>query len=305
MDPKDDYDIAHINTLGMKSWKVLKQAKKMGKPLVYHTHTTYEDFKGSVKFSNQMAIIIKLLAKFLFNKADYLISPSEYTRNLINTKYTNGNKEIRVISNGVDTEKFSKREDLKEKFFQEYNINEPVIVTAGLPFERKGIIEFVKIAEKFPEYRFFWFGSSSIKPLLPKKIQKIIDFPPSNLVFPGFVEEEILLGAFSAANLFLFMTYEENEGIVVLESLSTKLPILLRDIPVYNGWLEDKKNCIKAKTTEEFMEKLEIIVNNKIINIEEIKENGREVAKVRDLKEVGKKYKEYYEYILNNSSKLN
>ena len=289
----------------MKSWKVLKQAKKMGKPVVYHTHTTYEDFKGSVKFSNQMAIIIKLLAKFLFNKADYLISPSEYTRNLINTKYTNGNKEIRVISNGVDTEKFSKREDLKEKFFQEYNINEPVIVTAGLPFERKGIIEFVKIAEKFPEYRFFWFGSSSIKPLLPKKIQKIIDFPPSNLVFPGFVEEEILLGAFSAANLFLFMTYEENEGIVVLESLSTKLPILLRDIPVYNGWLEDKKNCIKAKTTEEFMEKLEIIVNNKIINIEEIKENGREVAKARDLKEVGKKYKEYYEYILNNSSKLN
>lgn len=71
--------------------------------------------------------------------------------------------------------------------------------------------------------------------------------PPKNLMFPGFVDEEILLGAFSAADLFLFMTYEENEGIVVLESLSTKLPILLRDIPVYNGWLEDGKNCLKAK----------------------------------------------------------
>jgi len=47
LDPKDDYDIAHINTLGMKSWKVLKQAKKQGKPVVYHTHTTSEDFKGN------------------------------------------------------------------------------------------------------------------------------------------------------------------------------------------------------------------------------------------------------------------
>lgn len=303
MDPKDDYDIAHINTLGMKSWKVLKQAKKQGKPVVYHTHTTSEDFKGSIKFSNQMAIVIKLLAKSLFNKADYLISPSEYTKNLIDTKYTHGKKEIRVISNGVDIEKFSKKEDLKEIFLKEYNIDSPVVVTAGLPFERKGIIEFVKVVEKFPEYRFFWFGASSIKPLLPKRIQKIIEMPPKNLMFPGFVDEEILLGAFSAADLFLFMTYEENEGIVVLESLSTKLPILLRDIPVYNGWLEDGKNCIKAKTTADFIEKLEVIVNNKVENIEEIKENGREVARTRDLAEVGKKYKEYYEHILEEFGK--
>ncbi len=191
-----------------------------------------------------------------------MISPSEYTKNLIDTKYTHGKKEIRVISNGVDIEKFSKKEDLKEIFLKEYNIDSPVVVTAGLPFERKGIIEFVKVVEKFPEYRFFWFGASSIKPLLPKRIQKIIEMPPKNLMFPGFVDEEILLGAFSAADLFLFMTYEENEGIVVLESLSTKLPILLRDIPVYNGWLEDGKNCLKAKTTADFIEKLEMIVNN-------------------------------------------
>ena len=118
MDPKDDYDIAHINTLGMKSWKVLKQAKKQGKPVVYHTHTTSEDFKGSIKFSNQMAIIIKLLAKSLFNKADYLISPSEYTKNLIDTKYTHGKKEIRVISNGVDIEKFSKKIQYFKKIFK-------------------------------------------------------------------------------------------------------------------------------------------------------------------------------------------
>ncbi len=122
-------------------------------------------------------------------------------------------------------------------------------------------------------------------------------------VIDEFVDEEILLGAFSAADLFLFMTYEENEGIVVLESLSTKLPILLRDIPVYNGWLEDGKNCLKAKTTADFIEKLEMIVNNKVENIEEIKENGREVARTRDLAEVGKKYKEYYEHILEEFGK--
>ena len=48
LDPTDNYDIIHINTIGLKSWKALKKAKKQGKPVIYHTHTTYEDFKNSI-----------------------------------------------------------------------------------------------------------------------------------------------------------------------------------------------------------------------------------------------------------------
>ena len=137
----------HINTIGLKSWQVLKNAKKKGKPVIYHTHTTYEDFKGSVKFSNQLAPLIKFWAKKLYNSADYLISPTEYTKNLIKEKYLTSPKEIRVISNGVDTQNFSKREELEKRFREEYKIDKPFIITAGLPFERKGIMDFVKIVE--------------------------------------------------------------------------------------------------------------------------------------------------------------
>ena len=70
LDPKDDYDIVHINTIGIQSWRMLKKAKKAKKPVVYHTHTTYEDFRGSVKFSNQLAPIIKFWVKKLYNNAD-------------------------------------------------------------------------------------------------------------------------------------------------------------------------------------------------------------------------------------------
>lgn len=303
LDENDDYDLVHINTLGLKSWKVLKRAKKEGKPVIYHTHTTYEDFKGSVKFSNQIAPIIRILAKKLYNSADYLISPTSYTKELIKSKYLTKEKEIRVISNGVNIEKFSKREDLKKKFLDEYKIDKPLIITAGLPFERKGIKDFIKIVEKCKNYQFMWFGSSSIKPMLPLEIQKIINNPPSNLIFPGYVEKEMLIGAFSAAQAFLFMTYEENEGIVVLESLSAKLPLIIRDIPVYNDWLEDGKNCFKAKSNDEFYELIVKLVENKIENITEVIENGYRVAMERNLEDIGRKYKDYYEYILKNVDK--
>ena len=277
---------------------MLKKAKKAKKPVVYHTHTTYEDFRGSVKFSNQLAPIIKFWVKKLYNNADYLITPTEYTKKLIEKKYLKSPKEIRVISNGVSNKKFSEKDQLKDKFLKEYKINKPLIITAGLPFERKGIKDFVKIVEKCPDYQFLWFGSSSIKSMLPKKIQKIIDSPPKNLIFPGYVDKDILIGAFGAAKAFLFMTYEENEGIVVLEALSSKLPLVVRDIPVYDNWLSDGKNCFKAKDNEEFYKKMVSIVNEKVTNIDEIIQNAYDIALERDLVKIGEKYKKYYEDIL-------
>lgn len=277
---------------------MLKKAKKAKKPVVYHTHTTYEDFRGSVKFSNQLAPIIKFWVKKLYNNADYLITPTEYTKKLIEKKYLKSPKEIRVISNGVSNKKFSEKDQLKDKFLKEYKINKPLIITAGLPFERKGIKDFVKIVERCPDYQFLWFGSSSIKSMLPKKIQKIIDNPPKNLIFPGYVDKDILIGAFGAAKTFLFMTYEENEGIVVLEALSSKLPLVVRDIPVYDNWLSDGKNCFKAKDNEEFYKKMVSIVNEKVTNIDEIIQNAYDIALERDLVKIGEKYKKYYEDIL-------
>ena len=165
-------------------------------------------------------------------------------------------------------------------------------------------MDFVKIVEKCKDYQFFWFGSSSIKPMLPKKIQKIIENPPKNLIFPGYVDKEILIGAFSGAEAFLFMTYEENEGIVILEALSAKLPIVVRDIPVYENWLQDGKNCFKAKTNDEFYEKIINIIENKVENLDEIIKDAYKLAQERDLENIGKKYKDYYEYILNKKYKI-
>ena len=165
-------------------------------------------------------------------------------------------------------------------------------------------MDFVKIVEKCKNYQFFWFGSSSIKPMLPKKIQKIIENPPKNLIFPGYVDKDILQGAFSGAKAFLFMTYEENEGIVILEALSAKLPIVVRDIPVYENGLQDGKNCFKAKNNDEFYEKIINIIENKVENLDEIVKDAYKLAQERDLENIGKKYKDYYEYILNKKYKI-
>ena len=83
-----------------------------------------------------------------------------------------------------------------------------------------------------------------------------------------------------------------------METFSSKLPLVVRDIPVYEDWLKDGINCFKAKNNDEFYKKIVNIVNEKVKNMDEIIENAYNIAKERDLKNVGLQYKNYYEYIL-------
>ena len=80
---------------------------------------------------------------------------------------------------------------------------------------------------------------------------------------PGYIAGDIIEGAFANADVFFFPTYEETEGIVVLEALASKCPLLIRDIPIYEEWLTHGVNCHKGKTNEEFKALLDDIITKK------------------------------------------
>ena len=82
---------------------------------------------------------------------------------------------------------------------------------------------------------------------------------PGNILFAGYVEPQELKEAYCGADAFAFFSFEETEGIVVLEALSCEVPVVVRDIPVYNGWLENGVHVRKASDTNAFCKKLEEI----------------------------------------------
>ena len=58
-DPKDDYDILHINTYFPVSYELACKSKKEGKKIVYHAHSTEEDFRNGFVFSKQVSPLFK------------------------------------------------------------------------------------------------------------------------------------------------------------------------------------------------------------------------------------------------------
>ncbi len=292
--PHDDYDIIHVNFYGPNSYLLAKKAKKDGKKVIYHAHSTEEDFRNSFILSNQIAPVFKKWICKCYKLGDYIITPTEYSKKLLET-YNLG-KPIKAISNGIETKFFERNEKNGEKFRKDYGYTktDKIIMGVGLYLERKGILDFVELAKRLPDYKFIWFGYTNLN-LVPNKIRDAVRTKLPNLKFAGYVEPSVIRGAYSGSDIYIFPTLEETEGIPVLEAAISKINIIVRDIPVFD-WLEDNKHVYKAKSVDEFEDKIKKIINKELPSL---KEEAYKIASKKDVKNVGKELVEVYEQVLN------
>ena len=293
--PKDDFDIAHINFYGLKSYRLAKKLKKQGKKIVYHAHSTEEDFRNSFIFSNQVSKLFKKWLIKCYTLGDAIITPTEYSKKLLQS-YGIKN-DIYVISNGVELKNFGHNEKAGREFRKKYNFKkeDKIIVGIGLYIERKGIIDFVELAKQMPKYKFIWFGYS---PLIfsRKNVRKAVSTKLDNLIFAGYVEQETICQALNGCDVYIAPTYEETEGITIIEAASCKTNMVVRDIPVFDGWLVDGKNVYMARNVNEFKNKIEEIVSGELPSLVQEAYN---IAEKRKSEKIGEKLKNVYQSCLD------
>lgn len=292
-DVNDDFDLIHINTIGPKSLYLAKKMKLKGKKVIMHAHTTVEDFKNSFWFSNALAVPLKKYLTYFYNQADMVICPSEFTRQLL-AEYGITPKLV-TISNGIDVERFENFEQKRVHSREKYSLQGIVPFSVGHVFARKGVSTFVNVAKKFPN-TFIWFGTIYHGLLGSRDMLNLVNNAPKNVIFAGYVDNRI---AYSAGDIFFFPSTCETQGIVVLEAAASKKPILVRDIPVFDGWLTPNENCLMAKDDDDFIAQLKEMIENENLR-KKLVNNAYCIVKEHDLNVIGKKLKEAYEYTLNN-----
>ena len=295
-DTKEDYDILHINTYFPASYFFAKKAKKQGKKIVYHAHSTEEDYKNGFILAKQTSKLFKKWLIKCYSLGDVIVTPTPYSKRLLEGYKGLENKKIYAISNGIDLDLFEKNEESGKKWREEYGYKptDKIILGIGLYIERKGIVDFVELAKRLPEYQFIWFGYSNPK-TATKNVREALKVKLPNLRFPGYVEQTTIKAAMNGVNLYIFPTLEETEGIPIIEACATKQNAIIRDIPIFEGWLEDGKNVYKAKDVNEFEKKIKDFFDGKLPSLTEA---AYAVAKERDLKNIGHELKKVYEDVM-------
>ncbi len=289
---EDNYDIIHLHTIGLKSFEIARKAKKRGKIVVISAHTTPNDLKNSFYITDIKYFTEKYL-KIYYNLADAIIAPSNYCKRQL-MKF-GVNKKIYVLSNGIDFERFSFSEEKRvigRKFLKISN-DKPLVFSVGIFIRRKGVEDFYKIAKTFKDVTFIWFGRI-LDNILYLRLNRL-----KNFKIYGPVKESILPYIYSAGDIFLFPSYEENQGIATIEAAASKNALILRNLEVYKEWLSDEKNCLLANNLKEFKEHVRIVLEDEKLR-RRLSHSAMNSAKKHDVKYLAEKLVNIYEEIYNN-----
>lgn len=145
-----------------------------------------------------------------------IVTPSQWLTDLVKQSYLKNYNTV-VINNGIDLTKFKPR----ISNFREKNGLENKIILLGVAFDwtsKKGLDDFKKLADELPEeYAIVLVGVSEV---VEKKLpERIISIACTQ-------NQEKLAEIYSAADLFVNPTLEDNFPTVNLEALACGTPVI-------------------------------------------------------------------------------
>ncbi|OGS42362.1 MAG: hypothetical protein A3K67_05140 [Euryarchaeota archaeon RBG_16_62_10] len=290
--PKGDYDVLHVHSPLPDSFLWALRRRKAGRPLVVHGRHLPELIKGGFVGGSLAYPLVRAYSVKFYNLGNVVVGATPYVAKSLSRDGVRG--PFKVIPNGIDRSVFVRDEAAGARFRESLGIrpSDKLVLSVGLRIPRKGVDTFVNMASRFgdrPDVRFVWAGASEM--LLEDALDRT---PPGSVLFPGHVPFDQIVGAYSAADVFVFPTRAESYGNVMLEAASCGCPLLIRDIPVYEDWVVEGKHCMKARDDDEFAAKLRAMLDDDG-HRKRMAEGARLLAAEHDIMNTALMLKELYE----------
>lgn len=233
-------DISHYHTINFPyylSTFMPGRGKKIG-----YVHFLPETLEGSVKIPQPFKAIFYWYVIAFYKRMDHIVvvNPS-FIPKLEAAKIPK--EHVTYIPNFVSKKVFyEKTAEEKQAFRNELNIpaDKFIVFGDGQVQERKGVPDFITLAKRNPDMQFIWAGGFSFGKLTDgyAELKKVVDNPPSNLIFTGIIDREALVNYYNIANLFLLPSFNELFPMSVLEAFSCGTPVLLRDLDLYKAVID-------------------------------------------------------------------
>ncbi len=287
-------DITHIHSLGPYAlYKLLTS-----KPVVISAHWVSESSIGTYKGAKLFQGFIKFYLRNFYNQADLILASNAKTKD--DLQKLGVTKKIEVLPNPINTQVFRRDETLRQQGREKYQIanNKFVVLGVGQLIQRKGIETFVTIAQSLPDFLFVWVGGNAAFKLLNDQVKaqnQLLQNPPANLLFTGNILYKDMPVLYNMADAFLFPSYQETQGLIIIEAAACGLPLVLRDLPEYQ--ILYKGSYISCNKNQEFQEAIETLYNDKIIYHQEA-QTSKNMSELYSISKIGDKLITLYKELI-------
>jgi len=268
----EDFDVIHAHDW-LSFLAGIEAKKATGKPLIIHVHATEFDRTGGNGVNEE----VYKIEKAGMDAADAIVTVSNWTKQIVESKYAISPEKVHVIHNGIDLE------DIKQVPSQVQAMKamgNKVVLFVGRITIQKGPDYFVRAAKRVLEYRpktiFIVSGSGDME---HQMIREAADLGIGDkIIFAGFLRGDDLNGIYQAADLYIMPSISEPFGITPLESLANGTPVL---ISKQSGVAEVLAHALKTDfwDIDDMADKIVSVLDNKVLH-ENLSRNGKmEVSK--------------------------
>ena len=262
-------DVVHAHTpftMGLLA-KVIAKHQKI--PLVYTHHTHYPEY---AKIYLKEKVITPLLARFLStryaNLADTIIAPSYKIKKLLREYGVKKKKPIHILSTGIDLKLFKKSKKNRLSLRKKLKISPKakVLIFVGRMGKEKNVTFLLKsikeVSKKEKDVILLMVGDGPFLANLQKMAEKMK--LEDNILFTKNIPHLKIPAYYQAADIFVFSSLTETQGIVILEAIACGLPVVALEDSAFKGIAVNNKNSflIKKALPTLFAKKVIELINN-------------------------------------------
>ncbi len=227
---RENYDLIHVHTPFVAHYLGLRLARELNVPCVETYHTFFEDY-----LHHYLPWIPKLIARSIArtiskrqcNAADAIVAPSKPMLDVLRAYGVKAAAE--VIPTGLQEHSFNEADGKSFRVKYGIALERPMLLFVGrVAFEKNisFLLEMTKLLiEKHPDALLVVAGQGPAEKSLHKLAADLgLD---NNIKFIGYLDRNTELNAcYQAADIFVFSSKSETQGLVLLEAMAQGTPVV-------------------------------------------------------------------------------
>lgn len=229
-------DIIHINSEFLIGYYGLTYGRFRYVPIVYTFHTLWEDYvEGYIHFMPISASkkIAQNLIKLYLKKADEIICPTQRIADVVKTYKIDRPTDILPtgIPNSVTSITKEKKESFKADFYTKdfpQLKNKRILLYVGRVVKEKNL-DFLfpvlrEVQKQVPDTALLIVGGGpELEPLQKRSVKAGYE---KDVFFTNYVPRENLSCYYTLADVFVFPSVTETQGLVTIEAMMSGLPVV-------------------------------------------------------------------------------
>ncbi|WP_298135985.1 glycosyltransferase [Acidiferrobacter sp.] len=224
------YDVIHIQTPFVAHIYGLRLARKWGIPVAVSYHTHFEAYIGHyypwLSRTGGRAMV-RAISRRQCQSADVIIAPSTAMARVLGSYGVR--TRIDVIPTGIDMSSSYGGDGSDFRIRNGINLTRPIILYAGRLAPEKNIPFLLEVTARLrtaiPDILMLMAGDGPARPALEAFVHE--HHLTDAVRFLGYVDRDTTLKEiYRAADLFVFASQTETQGMVLLEALAAGLPIV-------------------------------------------------------------------------------